>query len=184
MTPIPPLAPKRIPSASTTSSLRLSDSSDEETVESAQASQQEYRTMQSDMQAMLTRLQDASLAAEEDVSDFAEAEDKVASLVQLLAQCKVDGHTLRPTSVVCDTDPLMTRIEVLRQTVEATLGFPRFKAVYTCLNNMSRDDDEDDMQQLAVGLLSEEHVGFLPLIMQLIFCEDEINIRANRRHTE
>ena len=36
------------------------------------------------------------------------------------------------------------------------------------------------LQTKAQGILTEAHLTFLPLIMQLIFCEDEINIRANQ----
>eukprot|EP00668_Euglena_longa_P001627 GGOE01001921.1.p1 GENE.GGOE01001921.1~~GGOE01001921.1.p1 ORF type:complete len:887 (+),score=274.16 GGOE01001921.1:122-2782(+) len=174
---------KGAPSASASASFTLSDSSDEMDVsqqgDNQAVREQEYRSMQSNMQEMLCQLQ-AAPDADDEGADFAEADDKIANLVQLLGQCKVDGHTLRPPMPVSDSDPLMTRIEVLRQIVEDSLGVTRFKEVYNCLNTVSQDDDEDEAQLKALTVLSEEYVSFLPLIMQLIFCEDEINIRANR----
>eukprot|EP00997_Jenningsia_sp_PLL12_P010782 NODE_8131_length_423_cov_34.417112_g7266_i0.p2 GENE.NODE_8131_length_423_cov_34.417112_g7266_i0~~NODE_8131_length_423_cov_34.417112_g7266_i0.p2 ORF type:complete len:75 (+),score=17.26 NODE_8131_length_423_cov_34.417112_g7266_i0:114-338(+) len=73
----------------------------------------------------------------------------------------------------------MNRIESLRMFIEENIGLMKFKSVYNLLSGINKDDDDDEAQNKAVLILGEAHEGFLPLITQLLFCEDEVNIRAN-----
>eukprot|EP01004_Peranema_trichophorum_P003355 NODE_234_length_3182_cov_43.854855_g204_i0.p1 GENE.NODE_234_length_3182_cov_43.854855_g204_i0~~NODE_234_length_3182_cov_43.854855_g204_i0.p1 ORF type:complete len:944 (+),score=277.10 NODE_234_length_3182_cov_43.854855_g204_i0:48-2879(+) len=152
------------------------DSDDRDKAEIEIAQREEYRSMQSNMKEVLTNLQGSG--SEDEKSDFSETEDKLANLVSLMAQVKMDGRTIQLPGVQ-EGDPLMHRIESLRMYVEENIGIQKFKDVYNCLSNISKDDDEDVAQSKAQSILGDQFAGFLPLIMQLIFCEDEVNIRAN-----
>lgn len=51
----------------------------------------------------------------------------------LLAQCKVDGATIKPAPdliALSHGDPLMTRIELLRQSIEEHIGLKKFIEVW------------------------------------------------------
>ncbi|EAN82921.1 protein kinase, putative, partial [Trypanosoma cruzi] len=84
----------------------------------------------------------------------------------------LDGQTLILPNVQA-TDPLMHRIESLRLFLENKLGESALIASYRQMNNIAVDDDEA-MQRVA-DMLPEEHQRFIPLIAQLIVCEDAFN---------
>ncbi|CAD2221097.1 hypothetical protein ADEAN_000862800 [Angomonas deanei] len=71
------------------------------------------------------------------------------------------------------SDPLMSRIESLRMFLEDQLGDDLFFECYRCLNSITAVNDQA-MDQLT-NKLTEEQRRFLPLITQLLVCEDAIN---------
>ncbi|KAH8616548.1 Protein kinase domain [Trypanosoma vivax] len=84
----------------------------------------------------------------------------------------LDGQTLVIPNVQA-TDPLMHRIESLRLFLEEQLGESVLMSAYRLMNNISADDDEA-MQRVAEGI-PEDHHKFIPVIAQLIVCEDAFN---------
>ena len=92
----------------------------------------------------------------------------------------MEGTTLRLPNVSA-ADPLGHRIESLRLFLEHSLGDDRFIAVYRILDAV--DDltgvEADDGQLKAYSMLSKDQHKYVPVIMQLIVCEQAFMRRAN-----
>lgn len=84
----------------------------------------------------------------------------------------LDGQAFQLPNVAA-TDPLMHRIESLRMFLEEKMGDDALIECYRTLNNMSTDDDEQ-VQKVSEALPADKR-RFIPLVMQLIVCEDEFN---------
>lgn len=79
---------------------------------------------------------------------------------------------------VSSGDPLGHRIESLRVFLEENMGDLVFLTVYRMMNNMSADDDDSMMEKMLTELNSKHH-KYVPLISQLIVCEDSFSARSN-----
>ncbi|KAH9597591.1 Protein kinase domain [Trypanosoma melophagium] len=110
-------------------------------------------------------MQDGKGAGAEDFSDEAFPETDLTKFM-------LDGQTLVLPNVQA-TDPLMHRIESLRLFLEGKLGERSLVGCYRQMNNIATDDDEA-MHRVA-NILPEEHQKYIPLIAQLIVCEDAFN---------
>lgn len=87
---------------------------------------------------------------------------------------RIDGSTLRLPNVD-ERDSLMYRIESLRMYLDKELGEDTFIKVYKLLKDQGRDDDEAYVQHQLYNALSEEKMGYVQLIHQLIFCEERFS---------
>ncbi|PBJ75161.1 NIMA-related kinase [Trypanosoma cruzi cruzi] len=124
---------------------------------------EDYSALQTAIDAALT--QDEKRAVAKDFNDEAFFDTDPSKFM-------LDGQTLILPNVQA-TDPLMHRIESLRLFLENKLGESALIASYRQMNNIAVDDDEA-MQRVA-DMLPEEHQRFIPLIAQLIVCEDAFN---------
>ncbi|CAJ1381251.1 unnamed protein product [Effrenium voratum] len=71
-------------------------------------------------------------------------------------------------------DSLSYRIEALRLYLEKELGLKDFLLAYRCLQSAAKDVlKEPHRAQDLDSILSSKAIGFLPLVTQLIVCEDE-----------
>ena len=85
----------------------------------------------------------------------------------------MDGQTLHLPN--CEAGhPLMNRIESLRLFLEHSLGEDIFIRVYRIMDNVSSDGDEDSMRMVEAVLPPAQH-KFIPVITQLIVCEEYFN---------
>ncbi|RNF07943.1 putative serine/threonine-protein kinase [Trypanosoma conorhini] len=114
---------------------------------------------------------DAALTNDEPRADVKDFHDEAFSDGDP-SKFMLDGQTLVLPNVQA-TDPLMHRIESLRLFLEGQLGESALMASYRQMNNIAVDDDEA-MQRVA-DMLPEEQQKFIPLIAQLIVCEDAFN---------
>jgi NIMA (never in mitosis gene a)-related kinase len=71
---------------------------------------------------------------------------------------------------VTATDSMGYRIEALRVYLEKLLGDDPFIAAYKHLVNLADDDDTNDSLDKMLG---PKKMKYVPLIHQLIFCEDQ-----------
>ncbi|RNE97317.1 putative serine/threonine-protein kinase [Trypanosoma rangeli] len=123
-----------------------------------------------DYSALQTAI-DAALTQEEQRAEVKDFNDE-AFFDADPSKFMLDGQTLVLPNVQA-TDPLMHRIESLRLFLEGQLGESALIASYRQMNNITADDDEA-MQRVA-DMLPEEKQKFIPLIGQLIVCEDAFN---------
>lgn len=91
----------------------------------------------------------------------------------------LDGKTLHLPNV-SDTDPLMHRIETLRMFLEEKMGDDALLACYRAMNNSSATDD--NAIQILTDALPPNVQRFVPLVMQLIVCEDAFNKQGKMMH--
>eukprot|EP00796_Vickermania_ingenoplastis_P010100 gene10100-7067_t len=91
----------------------------------------------------------------------------------------LDGKTLKLPNIGPHAS-LMHRIETLRYFLEGQMGEDRLLSCYKAMNNISEDDDEA-MQKVADLLPSAAMQQYIPLIAQLIVCEDVFNTRQGPR---
>lgn len=87
----------------------------------------------------------------------------------------LDGKTLKLPNVGPGAS-LMNRIETLRYFLESHMGEDTLTSCYRAMNNISEEEDEA-MQGVADLLPSPELQRYIPLIAQLIVCEDVFNAR-------
>ncbi|EPY16534.1 protein kinase [Strigomonas culicis] len=87
-------------------------------------------------------------------------------------QFVLDGKTLELPNMSA-SHPLTTRIEALRMFLEEKLGDDTFIHCYKVMNDVSADNDQA-LERLTQAL-SEEQRRFIPLIAQLLVCEDAFN---------
>ncbi|ORC84174.1 putative NIMA-related kinase [Trypanosoma theileri] len=130
----------------------------------------EVQKREDDYNALQTVIDDALMqggkgAVAEDFSDEAFPDTDLTKFM-------LDGQTLVLPNVQA-TDPLMHRIESLRLFLEGKLGERSLVGCYRQMNNIATDDDEA-MYRVA-NMLPEEHQKYIPLIAQLIVCEDAFN---------
>lgn len=91
----------------------------------------------------------------------------------------LDGKTLKLPSITPSAS-LMHRIETLRYFLEGQMGEEKLLACYKAMNNISQEDDEA-MQGVADLLPTADLQRYIPLIAQLIVCEDVFNSRQISR---
>lgn len=73
-------------------------------------------------------------------------------------------------------DSLMYRIEKLRLYLEKEMGEDHLLAVYKAMSNITENEEEEDMMlKGANGFSAAQLQQFIPLITQLIVCEDMLN---------
>ena len=89
-----------------------------------------------------------------------------------------NGQTLRLPGVG-KRDSRASRIESLRVFLENKIGATLFIHAYRLMESVSEDDDEQQLEQQLLGIVGAAKAEFLPLICQLIFCEDRED-RINR----
>jgi NIMA (never in mitosis gene a)-related kinase len=88
---------------------------------------------------------------------------------------KLDGQTLQLPN--CGSqNPLSYRIESLRMFLESAMGLDRFVRVYGLLSNA---DEQDDAVADAQKVLPPAHERYVPLVLQLLVCEDYLNRVTN-----
>lgn len=129
----------------------------------AQRRDEDYSALHTVIDAALTKGDES--ADVKDFNDEAFPENNPAKFM-------LDGQTLVLPNVQA-TDPLMHRIESLRLFLEVKLGETALIGAYRQMNNISADDDEA-IQRVA-DALPEEHQKYIPVIAQLIVCEDAFN---------
>lgn len=96
-----------------------------------------------------------------DDSDFEEPPEERAIL-----------HVLSTLPGITATDSRSYRIEALRVHLENQLGDGAFIQAYRYLTKQSDNDDDAPSNDLD-KLLGDKKMKFVPLITQLIFCEDQ-----------
>jgi len=100
----------------------------------------------------------------EDFDDEVHAENDPTKFI-------LDGQTLHLPEVR-ERDPIMHRIEFLRMFLEHKMGDDTLMACYRAMNNISATDE--GMQRVADDLPPSQQ-RFIPLVAQLIVCEDVFN---------
>nr|CCC93275.1 unnamed protein product [Trypanosoma congolense IL3000] len=128
-----------------------------------QKRKEDFNALQTVIDSALT--QDVVGGIDEDFNDEAFPDADLSRFV-------LDGRTLVLPKVNA-TDPLMHRIESLRLFLESELGESKLLLAYRQMNNISADDDE--AMQRVRSELPEEHHRYIPVIAQLIVCEDAFN---------
>ena len=79
---------------------------------------------------------------------------------------------------VNDTDSIDCRIETLRVYLEIQLGDILFLAAYKCLTDLKGEDDDSAIDRI----LGSSKSQFVPLIKELIVCEDSYYKNINDGH--
>ncbi|CBH14960.1 protein kinase, putative [Trypanosoma brucei gambiense DAL972] len=124
---------------------------------------EDYNALQTLIDRALTKKGDRE--SDEDFNDEAFVDSDISRFV-------LDGRTLVLPKVQA-TDPLMHRIESLRLFLEGELGESKLLGAYRQMNDISADDDE--AMQRVRDELPEAHHKYIPIIAQLIVCEDAFN---------
>jgi len=83
-----------------------------------------------------------------------------------------------PLPGISENDSAFARIETLRCYLESRIGMSRFIQAYEYLSNPPPEDEENQQLHEIVGA---ENVKFIPLIYQMIVCEDSYYTSANSR---
>lgn len=137
----------------------------------------EGRRREEDYGALETAIGNAILSIEnrkpaEDFDDLAAPESQLDPTKFML-----DGRTLLLPNTE-GSNSLMLRVETLRYFLETEMGEENLKSCYKKMNNIAEDDD-DAMQGVSSLLPQAELQRFIPLIAQLIVCEDVVNCRQH-----
>eukprot|EP00758_Cryptobia_borreli_P014754 Tbor_TRINITY_DN5954_c4_g1::TRINITY_DN5954_c4_g1_i3::g.19319::m.19319/K08857/NEK1_4_5; NIMA (never in mitosis gene a)-related kinase 1/4/5 len=89
----------------------------------------------------------------------------------------LDGQTLHLPNCAGE-HPLMSRMESLRIFLESALGADNFLKAYRIMDGVTEDDDEDSFSKVESYLPKSQH-RFIPVIAQLIVCEEYFNQQGN-----
>ena len=94
---------------------------------------------------------------------------------------RVKSHFLTPEGNplpgVSEIDSAFGRIEALRCYLELQITLERFVEAYAYLTDPPEDDEENEQLH---NILGERNIKFIPLIYQLIVCEDSYYTAANK----
>lgn len=90
----------------------------------------------------------------------------------VLAHAFVDADGRILDLNISDQDSMMYRIESLKLYLEQQLGFGDFISVYRALQASTQSEASDEQRPPLEELLSENAISFLPLVHQLLVCED------------
>eukprot|EP01063_Lacrimia_lanifica_P004773 TRINITY_DN12715_c0_g1_i1.p1 TRINITY_DN12715_c0_g1~~TRINITY_DN12715_c0_g1_i1.p1 ORF type:complete len:709 (+),score=158.55 TRINITY_DN12715_c0_g1_i1:137-2263(+) len=91
-----------------------------------------------------------------------------------LTKFELNNETYRVPDLRRD-DSLSNRVEVLRCHLEDVLGAPKLMQVHRLLSDAKEEAAGDRAISTAKSILGEKQAPFLPLVMQLLFCEDVLN---------
>ena len=111
-----------------------------------------------------------------DIRNKSNDDDNIFSTEETVEEQKIKfkhlGQTLK-LSGIGESDPLNCRVEALRKYLEESLSDEAFLRVYKLLRR--EDLDEDMIDNQIQKLMPPSKQSYLPLIYQLIFCEDRLN---------
>eukprot|EP00698_Gefionella_okellyi_P002449 TRINITY_DN1230_c0_g1_i1.p1 TRINITY_DN1230_c0_g1~~TRINITY_DN1230_c0_g1_i1.p1 ORF type:complete len:754 (+),score=250.80 TRINITY_DN1230_c0_g1_i1:558-2819(+) len=168
------------------------DLSTEQREFNASQSRRDYADMMGQMRALLEHQNDQQQSSDDDADDGVnqdgdEDEDEEATPegggvskpadAHAAAKFKLLGATLRLDHVT-EHDSVAHRVESLRVFLEKMIGDDLFLKAYRILDAMTEQDDEDALTERVIALLGAQKKVYLPLINQMIVCEDLFYDRA------